>query len=108
MIDRTFTVVFSTFAGNRIAQIAAYVEEIASVQQADRIVNELLDAAEKLSFLPESKPILPNTAHLPFVVRYTKSRSYKLIFRVELTSDTVRVLSIAHDAEDPERIIDEL
>ena len=86
MVGKVFKVIFSAKARRRLNQIANYLEEITSKTVARRVRNDILDAADKLKNLPESKPILPDTEDIPFEVRYAKSYSYKLIFRVERRS----------------------
>lgn len=108
MVGKIFKVVFSPKARRRLDQITDYLEEIASAAVARKGRTNLLDAADKLKALPESKPLLPDTENIPFKIRYAKSYSYKLIFRVEMTVDTVRILNISHDAEDPDKVIDNL
>ncbi|NJC27500.1 type II toxin-antitoxin system RelE/ParE family toxin [Neolewinella antarctica] len=108
MVGKVFKVVFSPKARRRLNQITDYLEEVASKAVARKVRNNILDAADKLKQLPASKPILPDTEDVPFEVRYAKSYSYKLIFRIETTADTVRILNISHDAEDPDRISNDL
>ena len=105
MVGKVFKVVFSPKARRRLNQIADYLEKVASKTVARKVRNNILEAADKLKSLPKSKPILPDTEDVRFEVRYTKSYSYKLIFRIEMTDDTVRILNISHDAEDPDKII---
>jgi len=108
VVGKIFNVIFSQRAQRRLNQITDYYEENASRTVARKVRKGILDAADQLKKLPESKPVLPGTEDIPFEVRYTKSYSYKLIFRVEKTADTVRILDISHDAEDPDKIIDSL
>lgn len=108
MVGKVFKVVFSHRAQRRLYQITDYYRDIASKTVARKVRTSILDAADTLRQLPESKPILPETEGLPFEVRYTKSYAYKVIFRVEKRSATVRVLYISHDAEDPDTIIESL
>jgi len=108
VVGKIFNVIFSQRAQRRLNQITDYYEENASRTVARKVRKSILDAADELKKLPASKPILPGTEEIDFDVRYTKSYSYKLIFRIETTADTVRILDISHDAEDPEKVIDSL
>jgi plasmid stabilization system protein ParE len=108
MVGKVFKVIFSQRAQRRLNQITDFYEEVASKAVARKVRIKVLDAADKLKLLPQSKPLLPGTEEVPFEVRYAKSYAYKLIFRIEKTADTVRILDISHDAEDPGKVIDNL
>ncbi|WP_420461336.1 type II toxin-antitoxin system RelE/ParE family toxin [Neolewinella sp.] len=108
MTDRLFEIVFTQYAELKLEEIEAYYETNISLLASERVVDRIIKSASKLDKLPESRPLLPDTGDLPFKVRYIKSKNYKIIFRVELDSDTVRILTISHDAEDPRRVIDEI
>ena len=108
MVGRIFNVVFTQLANRRLNQIVDDLGQRASGSVALRIRQDIIREAKRLEKLPNSRPKLPDTEALDFEVRYTKSRKYKIIFRVVDHQDVVRVLSIRHDAEDPVSIRDDL
>ena len=106
MVGKLFKVVFSRKSQKQLKDISDYVAENASPTQARKVRRAIKKAGDDLERLPESKPILPGTEHLPKKIRYTKKWSYKIIFRV--LKGIVRILTIRHDKEDPDDILKDL
>ena len=75
---------------------------------ASKIRRGLISAARKLEKLPDSKPPLPGTEDLDYKVKYTKKWDYKIIFRVLKVKGIVRILTIRHDKEAPEDVLNDL
>jgi len=61
MVGKIFKVIFSSKARRRLNQITDYLEEVASKTVARKVRSNILDAADKLKALPESKPLLRET-----------------------------------------------
>lgn len=108
MVGKVYKVIFSRRSQRRINQITDYYEEVASKAVAIKIRKAILKTADQLRTLPDSRPVLPDTEQIPYVVRYTKSYAYKLIFIVERKADTVQIIDIVHDAEDSEKVVGRL
>ncbi len=106
MVGKLFRVIFSRKSQKQLKGISDYVAENASPTQAKKVRKAIKKASDDLERLPESKPILPGTEHLPNKIRYTKKWSYKIIFRV--IGDIVRILTIRHDKENPEDVKNDL
>jgi plasmid stabilization system protein ParE len=104
VVGKLFKVVFSRKSQKQLKDISDYVAKNASPTQARKVRRAIKKAGDNLAHLPESKPILPGTEHLPKQIRYTKKWSFKIIFRVLKSVGIVRVLGIRHDKEAPDDI----
>ena len=96
--------IFSNQARERLRAISDRYERNVSPAVAKKIRNGIVDQAQKLGRLPQSKPILPDTEGYDPAVRYTKAWNYKIIFSVFKKKNQVRITTIRHDKEDPEDI----
>lgn len=108
MVGKKFQIIFSPISKERLKEISDYHKKNTSPAIAQKIRTEILSAARKLEKLPASKPKLPGTEELNYTIRYTKIWSYKIIFRVLSSESRVRILTIRHDKEDPQRIEEDL
>ena len=108
MVEDVFQVVFSRKARQDLRNIIDYLGQKTSIPICEKVRKRILDESEDLKKLPESKPILPGMEDLKFEVRYAKAWSYKIIFRIFHPTNTVRILAIRHDKEDPEDIINKI
>ena len=108
MVEWLYNVVLTKLARKKLTKIARDVAEHSSPATAKRVRKDLLGAAVKLENLPHSKPKLPGTEDLDYEVRYTKRRKYKIIFRILESLGLVRVLTIRHDAEDPDDVLNDI
>lgn len=75
---------------------------------ASKINKGIRDEAKKLNKLPSSRPIYPGTEDMDGEIRYAKKWSFKIIFEVLNPKKLVQILTIRHDAEDPNEILDDL
>jgi len=91
-----------------LRKIVSYLGKKTSISIEQKVRKGILDQAEGLQKLPESKPILQGIEGLEYEVRYAKAWSYKIIFRIFHPTNTVRILAIRHDKEDPENMISKL
>lgn len=64
--------------------------------------------ARALEKNPESRSLMPGTENREEEIRYTKAWSYKIIFEVLSLKYIVRILTVRHDKEDPDKILDDL
>jgi|AntRauTorckE5430_2_1112549.scaffolds.fasta_scaffold03999_4 plasmid stabilization system protein ParE len=108
MLGQLFRVIFSRKAQRRLNQINDYQEENVSVSNARKVSGEIRNAARKLERSPQAYPILPGTGDESEEIRYTKAWSYKLIFTVFKKLGEVVVVTIRHDKEDPDDVLDDL
>ena len=108
MVGKVFKVVFSRLASKRLRERSDFYRENASPAVAAKVRKGIRDEAAKLEKLPESKPIVPGTEDAEHTIRYTKKWSYKIIFRVLNPMNIVRILTIRHDAEDPDEVLEDL
>lgn len=108
MVGKLFRVIFSPKSRKRLREISDYHEKNASPAVARKVRRGLTSTARKLEKLPESKPKLPGSEKLDYPVRYTKKWSYKIIFRVFKIDGIVSILTIRHDKEDPDDILNDL
>ena len=108
MVGRLFRVIFSKKARTRLKEIGDYHKEHASEEVRLKVRNKIIEEAEKLERNPERHTLLPGTEDLDYEVRYAKAWSYKIIFRIFSIKQIVRILTISHDKQDPDKIIDDL
>lgn len=106
MVGRIFKVIFSAFARRRMRQIQNFEEEVNGKKRADEVRHEILKQAAALDNLPASNPTYPDADDPD--VHYRKAFSYKIIFRVLKKAGEAFILTIRNDAEDPNKIQDEL
>jgi len=106
MVGKVFRVLFSGFARRRVRQIHSFEEGINSKKRADDVRKEILKQASELDRLPGSNPTYLDADDKD--VHYRKAFSYKIIFRVLKKAGEVFILTIRNDAEDSEKIKDEL
>ena len=107
MVGQAFKVVFSRLAANRLQETSDFYQENVSPAAAGKVRKGIRDEAANLKKLPESKPIMPGTEGAEHTIRYTKKWSYKIIFRVLKSTNVVRILTIRHDAEDPDDVLED-
>jgi plasmid stabilization system protein ParE len=108
MVGKLFRVVFSRLASRRLREHTDYYQDNASPTVAQKVRQGIRDEAKELEKLPSSRPIYPGTEDMKEEIRYAKKWSFKIIFQVLNPKKIVRILTIRHDAEDPEDVLDEL
>jgi len=108
MLGRLFRVIFSRKAQRRLNQITDYQEDNVSATNARKVAREIRAAARKLERSPQACPILPGTEDEPEEIRYTKAWSYKIVFAVLKKVSEVIIVTIRHDKEDPDDVLDDL
>jgi plasmid stabilization system protein ParE len=108
VVGKIFRVIFSRKSSRKLRGISDHLTENASSSVAANVTSEIRKEALKLEKLPGSKPTYPGTEDLEEDIRYTKKWSYKIIFEVLNPKNIVRILTVRHDAEDPEDILDDL
>ncbi|THH37522.1 type II toxin-antitoxin system RelE/ParE family toxin [Neolewinella litorea] len=108
MVGQPFRVSFSRKFRDRLKEIYDYTRRSASPAVATKVLNGIREEAQKLEKLPSSRPIYPGSEPLESEVRYTSVWSYKIIFEVIPSQMLVRILTIRHDAEDPETVLGDL
>ena len=108
MVERLFRVVFSRKSIKRLKNIGEYYKENASDETAKKVRLGIVTEAKKLKRYPESNPLMPGTEDVDYKVRYTKTWSYKIIYRIFPTKFIVRILTIRHDKQDRDKILEDL
>ena len=108
MVGRIFRVIFSSKSRRRQQQIFDFEQKSAGTKHARRVQREIAKAARKLENLPESKPLLPDTEDEEKEYRYAKAFSYKIIFTVLKKVGEVFIITVRHDAEDPDDVRSDL
>ena len=108
MVDQLFQIIFSHKAKQRIKEISDYYIQTTSPIVAQKIRNGIKEEARKLEKFPASKPKLPEAEDLSADIHYTKAWSFKLIFQIVNSTNTVRILTIRHDSEHPDDVKEDL
>lgn len=104
MVGSLFKVIFSKKAMQRTREISDYYTQSGSTDVAKKVRQGIRDEARKLEKLPSSKPRLPEAEEIDAEIRYTKAWSFKIIFEILNPLNIVRILTIRHDSENPERV----
>ena len=86
--------VWSEEATRDLEQIHAYVARDAP-RRADLLVEELLEAAERLKTLPKSGRVVPEYAEP--AIREVIHGSYRIVY--EIVDDAVEILTVLHGAK---------
>lgn len=108
MVGKIFRVLFSSKSRDQLKDITDYHRRNASASVATKTRKAIREEAQKLEKLPSSRPIYPGTEDMDGEIRYAKKWSYKIIFEVFSPKKLVQILTIRHDAEDPDDILDDL
>lgn len=107
MVGRIFRVILTGYAQRRRRQINDYEERVNGKRRAGKVQREIDKQANKLSELPEANP--PYLDHEEdYEIRYRRALDYKIVFRVFKKLGEVLILTIRNDAEDPNKIKDEI
>lgn len=107
MVGNIFRVIFTRYAQRRRREIFDFEENLNGRRYARKVQRAIDTEARKLEKLPESHP-----AYLDhdsdYEVKYTKALDYKILFRILKKVGEVIILTIRNDAEDPDKIKDEV
>ena len=107
MVGGVFRVLFSRKAQRRRQQITDFETQSADARKARKVQRKIAAAAKKLEQLPAANPIYQRDED-GTTYRYTKAFSYKLIFRVFEKAKEVFIITVRHDAEDPDVVNNDL
>ena len=107
MVGQRFQIVFSQKAKRRLQSIFDFEELAFGTKKAQRVFDKIDSAIDSLSQLPASRPIYIRSVD-ETIYRYVKGYDYKVIFQVYEQSLEVLIVTIRHDAEDPEIIRQDL
>ena len=107
MVGKIFRVVFTRYAQRRRQQIFDFEETLNGKYYARKVQRAIDEESQKLKKLPESHPTYfdHDSDH---EIKYTKALDYKILFRVYKKIGEVIILTIRNDAENPEKIQDEV
>lgn len=101
MVGQVFRVLFSRRAQRRRRQITDFETRSADAHKARKVQRKIDAAAKKLEKLPEANPVYQRDED-GTIYRYTKAFQYKLIFKVFEEAKEVFIVTVRHDAEDPD------
>jgi plasmid stabilization system protein ParE len=107
MVGEIFRVILTGYAQCRRRQIDDFETRVNGKPHANKVQREISKQANKLENLPGAYPLYLDHNE-DFEVRYHKAFDYKIIFRVFKKVGEVLILTIRNDAEDPNKIKDEL
>ena len=107
MVGGVFRVLFSRKAQRRRQQITDFETRSADTHKAQKVQRKIAAAAKKLEKLPDANPIYQRDKD-GTTYRYTKPFSYKLIFQVFDNAKEVFIVTVRHDAEDPDVVDNDL
>jgi plasmid stabilization system protein ParE len=107
MVGRIFRVVFTRKSLRRRQQISDFEKEAADAKKARKVQREIDKAAKKLETTPDANPTYQvdedGTRY-----RYAKAFDYKVIFKVFKKVGEVLIVTVRHDAEDPDVVENDL
>jgi plasmid stabilization system protein ParE len=107
MVGKKYRVLFTRYAQRRRQQINDFEENLNGKHCALKIQRTIDRESQKLEKLPEAHPIY-EYHDSDYEVRYTKALDYKILFRVLKKVGEVIILTIRNDAENPNKIRDEV
>lgn len=107
MVGKTFRVIISRYAQLRRREIFHFEKKLNGKRFAQKVQQTIGKQAKKLEKMPEANPIYQGHDS-KYEVRYIKALDYKIIFMVLKDVGDVIILTIRNDAEDPEKIKDEV
>ena len=107
MVGKIFRVIFTRYAQRRRRQINDFEEKVNGKRYALKVQKAIDTEAKKLEQLPEANPTYEDHDS-DYEVKYTKARGYKILFRVLKKVGDVVILTIRNDAENPDKIRDEV
>lgn len=103
---KTYQVILTDFAEERLEEITNYLLENASYEVANKVLNGILDSIEKLARLPNANPKELAICTEQTIYRRILKWSYKIIYTTDEAQVRVIVVDIRHTSEDPQKIAD--
>ena len=107
MVGKIFRVLFTRNAQRRRQQVNDFEENLNGKRYARKVQRTIDKESQKLKELPEAHPIYEDHDS-DYEVRYTKALDYKILFRVLKKVGEVIILTIRNDAENPDKIRNEV
>jgi len=102
---KTYQVILTEFAEERLEEITNYLLANASYEIANKVLNGILDSIEKLARLPNANPKELTICSEKIIYRRILKWSYKIIYTVDEDQVRVTVVDIRHTSEDPKKIL---
>lgn len=99
-----FNVVWSSFSEKQLDKIFEYYLDEAGEQVAKKVVKNLLERVECLKDHPELGPKEPYLTDLTLTYRYILYKSFKIIYRVEIDLNQIRVVDVFNCWQSPKKI----
>ncbi len=100
MVGDRYELFFSDRFRRRVKRVLGFEARSKSEAYAHKLAVEIEAQLDKLERLPLIHPILDEYPG-PEELRYTKVRSYKIVFEVHEEEKAVSIVTIRGDAEDP-------
>jgi len=107
MVRKVFRVIFTRYAQRRRQQIFDFEKNLNGKHYAREVQRAIDKESQKLQNLPEAHPTYLNHDS-NYEIKYTKALDYKIMFQVLKKVGEVIILTIRNDAEDPDKIRDEV
>lgn len=98
-------VVWTPLAAEQLEDAIVYIADHRGPTYAERVRSKVLEAARRLSRLPESGQKELLLEHEEEVYRYLVVWSYKLIYRYNKPIKKVYIVRFFHTSQDPDRLI---
>ncbi len=99
-----FRLIWSSFSEEQLFKIHDFYSEEANEEVALKIINGIIEAAERLRFNPKLGPIEGMLAELPTSYRYTLYKNFKIIYSVEKELLQIRVADVFDCRQSPSKI----
>ncbi len=100
----TWTILWSSFAEQQIANIYSYYLEEASVKVAKKITHGIIKAPDSLIKNPELGQIELSLTDLKIEYRYILFKSYKIIYSLDSEIGQIRVADVFDFRQNPSKL----
>jgi plasmid stabilization system protein ParE len=103
-MEEEIEVTWDTEAVKTLNEVHDWSVENISDFFAKKLVKEILTSTRRLHSQPESYPIEPSLAFLPFTIRFIRVRDFKVLYT--FTGYECLVLHVHHIRQNPQKLID--
>mgnify|MGYP000389195470 CR=1 FL=1 len=100
----TWTILWSSFAEQQIANIYAYYVEEASVKVAKKIARGIIKAPDSLIKNPELGQLELSLIDLKIEYRYVLYKSYKIIYSLDHELSQIRIADVFDTRQNPKKL----
>ena len=96
---KTYKVILTPYAQNRLQEITEYLLENVSYEVANKVLNGILDSIDTLEKLPDAHAVEHEISTKKQVYRKIFKWEYKIIYTVKETQIEVVVVEIMHSKQ---------